>query len=129
MQCPLVTIVLLASWPQAGGVERPLATYVVRVQVGDNHGIRDITLEPVIPPAPGDGEEGDPPAPLKDRILSIAVVERDNFDRWLFADRLTDGARRARLEHLLKEKVETTAWEYRLTERQKAKLRLAASGD
>jgi hypothetical protein len=102
----------------------------VSVMVGGDRQIRQITVTMPAPPAP-DGEDDDRPPPLLVRHLNIntAEVERENFDRWLFADAGSEAARKRYLDDVLRTRVEAAAREHKLTEAQRAKLRLAGRGD
>ena len=57
------------------------------------------------------------------------MVERENFERWLFADEQTEGARQSHLDDLLRAKIENAYREHNLTWPQRAKLQLAGRGD
>jgi hypothetical protein len=61
--------------------------------------------------------------------INMAVVERENFDRWLFDDRRDQGERSRHLDDILRAKVAAAALSHNLTEPQQAKLRLAGRGD
>jgi hypothetical protein len=86
------------------------------------------------PPAPADKDDDRKPAgqalppPIRFNMMT-AVVERQNFDRWLFADERSKGARQRHLDDIFRDKVEAAARAYHLTEPQQAKLRLAGRGD
>ena len=139
MQGRLVAMLLLASWAQQREDQRPLPMAarefrVVRVMVGDhrigeNRQIREITLEIPAPPAAAD-EDDEPPLPQPVRPLNIntAVVERGNFDRWLFGEELGRGPER-HLEEILLTRVRTAAREHDLSDAQRMKLQLAGRGD
>ena len=61
--------------------------------------------------------------------IQAAVVERENFDNWLFADEPTEEARSRHLDRILRARVEAAAREHMLTDAERAKLRLAGKGD
>jgi len=79
----------------------------------------------------GEDEEDDPhPAlPVMHLNLGTAVVERDNFDRWLFGQELSERARQEYLKGILDAKINLAARAQELTDPQRAKLRLAGRGD
>jgi hypothetical protein len=127
MQNQLFAMLILASWVQEKRDDRPLLdppgrSIVVSVGVvaGGNRQVRQITLAMPAPSAPD--EEGDdhrPAQPVMRPInLNTAVVERENFDRWLFPDERSERARWRHLDDILRAKVEAEAREYKLTERQ-----------
>lgn len=66
------------------------------------------------------------PRPVGRIDLNAAVVDPENFDRWLFGDEQSDGERKRHLENLLRARIEVVVW---LTESQRSKLRLAGRGD
>jgi hypothetical protein len=91
---------------------------------------RAITLEMPAPPAQADDDDDAPPARPIGRInLNTAVVERENFDNWLFGDVLPEEIRQRRLKDILERMIEVATWRHKLNDRQRAKLRLAGRGD
>jgi hypothetical protein len=136
----LIALLLLASWAQQGGDRRPLPEAprdrrVVRVMVGDNRlrgqrRVREIILAAPGPAAPaGEDDDQQPPQPVVHLNIMAMVVERENFDRWLFDDGRPEEERQGHLEAILQSKVELAIRAHRLTEAQRAKLRLAGRGD
>jgi hypothetical protein len=126
MQYPLFATLVLISWAQARGNERPRAEtgalpepprvrHTAQVLVGGK--IHAIILEIPAPLAPAD-EEDDLPAARRPMRLDINTINTawlaaDNFDRWLFADsRLPKEVQQRWLEHVLQRKIEVTAWEH-----------------
>jgi hypothetical protein len=134
MQSPLLVMLILSAWDQARGDRRPLpeapaGSIAVRVTVwvGRERRMRTITVE-----RPGQNDEGDDPPPVRPVMpldINSAVVERENFDRWLFVDGRSEEERRKYLEQILRSKVEVAAVLHDLTAAQRAKLRLAGRGD
>jgi hypothetical protein len=57
------------------------------------------------------------------------VVERENFDRWLFDDGRSEQGRQQHLEDILDAKVELAGLVYKLNGPQREKLRVAGRGD
>ena len=57
-------------------------------------------------------------------------MEPENFDRWLFADeRSGEEHRRRHLDDILRARIEAAARGHKLTDPQRAKLRIAGRGD
>ena len=97
---------------------------------GITGGIRQIALSMPAPPAPDDEDDDQhPPRPVMRLNIRQAVLEPENFDNWLFFDGRPEQGRRRRLEDVLDAKIEATGRMGELTERQRAKLRLAGRGD
>jgi hypothetical protein len=134
MQGPLLAMLILTAWDQARGDRRPFPeppadsiSVRVMVRIGQERQVRAITVERPVP-----DDQGDDPLPLRParRLdLSTAVVERENFDRWVFVDGRSEPERRKYLEEVLRTKVEFAAVLHDLTAAQRAKLRLAGMGD
>ncbi len=130
-------MLLLSSPAQVNGERRPIPEpprdrIEVGVQVLSSGGrqVRRIIISMPAPPAPADEEEDQRPArPALHFNLNSAVLEPENFDRWLFDDDRDQGDRQRHLDGILRAKVAATAREHRLTDVQRAKLRLAGSGD
>jgi hypothetical protein len=97
------------------------------VRIGQERQIRAITVERPVPHDEGDGPPPDRPAMRLD--LNTAVVDRENFDRWVFVDGRSEPERRKYLEEILRSKVELAAVLHDLNATQRAKLRLAGRGD
>ncbi len=57
------------------------------------------------------------------------MLDPENFDHWIFNTDLTEQRRQEYLDQILKTRVEDAAREHHLTAPQRAKLRLAGSGD
>ena len=96
-----------------------------------NGGPETITLEMPTRSAPADDAIPQPvrrPRGVEFRAMAVA---RENFDRWLFADELSQVDRRRRLEDILDAKIVLADLEHRLmlTAQRRAKLRLAGRGD
>jgi hypothetical protein len=134
----LFAMLILASWAQVKGDERavrqpPARGAVVNVMVGgDNQRLQQITVSMPAPPAPASEDDDEPPAPPIRRInINAAVVDRENFDRWLFADERTQKERWRHLEEILDAKILLADLEPKLTltVEQRAKLRVAGRGD
>jgi hypothetical protein len=132
MQSHLLAMVLLTS-SQVRGVERPqpapppvrhIAAIHVRMGAED----RAVTLEMSAQAAQG-GEEDDQPPALPVMPIRLTALEKDNFDRWLFAREPSERARQEHLKEVLDAKITRAASEHKLTESQRAKLRLAGRGD
>jgi hypothetical protein len=141
MQGRLVAMLLLAWWVQKREDQGPppvaaREVRVIRVMVGDHRfgqdrQVREIALEIPAPPARAE-EDDEPPLPRPPRRLNIntAAVAPENFDRWLFADGGHDEPDPRRiLDDILRGKVEAAAREHRLTDSERAKVRLAGQGD
>jgi hypothetical protein len=142
MQIQLVALLLLASWTQQREDQKPhpvaaRETLVVRVLVGNpriegnrivgDRQVRPVTISIPAPPTDEDDEPrpARPPAGIQ---LNTAMVEPENFDRWLFGEE--SAARPERhLDEILLTRVRDAAREYDLNERQRRKLQLAGRGD
>jgi hypothetical protein len=77
------------------------------------------------------GDDDDPPPaqvvmPIRPRMM---VLDRDNFDRWLFAQEQSEPARQEHLNDALDARINLAVREHTLTPSQRAKLRLAGRGD
>jgi hypothetical protein len=73
---------------------------------------------------------GDPhPITLEGIDSRRMVLVRENFDRWLFADRGYHTVHPRYLDDILRTKVDTATRKHVLTDLQRAKLRLAGRGD
>ena len=137
MQNQLLAMLILTSWAQVKRDERrlpepPVDSMVIHIGVrtGGNQQIRKITVTMPAPPAPADeNDEHRPALPMMHFNINSAVVERENFDRWLFEDGRPEGERQKHLEEILQAKVNATARVHQLTQPQRAKLRLAGRGD
>jgi hypothetical protein len=137
MQIPLLAMLMLTSSGQVRGDARPLPeprrdrqVVGVRVMLGGNPQVRRITIAMPAPPVAEDEDDEQPLArPVMRVNIQTAVLERENFDNWLFADESTEEARSRHLDDILRARVEAAAREYRLTRPQRAKLRLAGKGD
>jgi hypothetical protein len=135
MSCQLLTMVFLASLGQERKERRPIPAppargQIVNIHVGiarnGNADIRQITLSM---PAPADDEEERPaPRNMPFNILT-SVVDPENFDRWVFDDEQSEADRFRHLDDILQSKVDTAAKAHKLTDAQRAKLRLAGRGD
>ncbi len=134
MHSPLLLMLILTAWDQPRGDRRPLPrapagsiSVRVTVRVGGERPMRTITVERPVP----DDEGDDPPPvrPARHLDLNSMVVERENFDRWVFVDGRSEEERRRYLEEILRSRVEVAAVLHDLTAAQRAKLRLAGMGD
>ena len=61
--------------------------------------------------------------------LNDAVLERENFDRWIFGDGMDEERRRIKLQSILTEKIDRATKDHDLNPAEFRKLRLAGSGD
>jgi hypothetical protein len=97
------------------------------VRVGSERQSRTITVERPVP-----DDEGDDPPPVRPAMrldLNSMVVDRENFDRWVFVDGRSEEERRRYLEGILRSKVDVAAVLHDLTAAQREKLRVAGMGD
>ena len=130
----LLTMLFLASLAQEKEEPRAIPAppargqvVNVRVRIAANREIRQITLSM---PAPAVEDEEEPLARRDMRFnVKTAVVDPENFDRWLFADEQSEADRHRHLEDILRSKVNAAAIAHKLTASQRAKLRLAGRGD
>jgi hypothetical protein len=137
MRYQLFAMLVLTFWAQVKRDLRPLPPEPPRVRWGADirividGALRDITLERAARPAPADEDDDPRPARLVVMPLDLnsAVMDRDNFDRWLFADGGYEMVRQRHLDDILQDKVEAAARKHKLTEAQRAKLRVAGRGD
>jgi hypothetical protein len=134
MLSEFVAILILASPNQVRGDARPrLEPPRLRgpaIHVMTQGEPRALTLE--IPSQAASDEENDdqvPAQPVMRFNLNTAVLERDNFDRWLFPNDLSDWAREKHLTNLLDTKIDLITSAHKLNDSQRAKLRLAGRGD
>ena len=127
MQYQLLAMLVVAFWSEQKGDDRPPEPagvwHVINVDVRYREESR--TLRVAIP-VPDDPRAARPIMPF---ALQTAVVEQENFDRWLFPRERSERARQERLEKILDAKIELAAVSHRLTASQRAKLRLAGRGD
>src|SRR5262245_46239385 len=111
MQGPLLAMLILTAWDQPRQGQRPppepaagsLAVRVI-VRAGQERQTRAITVERPVP-----DDEGDDPPPVRPAMrldLNTAVVDRENFDRWVFVDGRSEPERRKYLEEILRSKIE-----------------------
>jgi hypothetical protein len=83
-------------------------------------------------PAPIDEDDDSPPERPQAAIrlnLQEMELEPENYDRFLFADALTEEDRRSQLDGLLTSRVEVAIRTHRLADAERAKLLLAGKGD
>jgi hypothetical protein len=133
----LFAMLMFVSWTQQGGGDRPrpepradVRIFHLRVRVGDELQDRQLALAMPAPSAPVDEDDDRQHAqPIGGFNIRTAVVERENFDRWLFADGRCGEERWRHLEAILRARVEAEAREHKLTDPQRAKLRTAGRGD
>ncbi len=117
---------------------RARAQIQVRVLNRQGGGTRTLTLEAITAnvdkPQPGpDGPDDElgPPEPLMPIAFNLnnAVLERENFDRWIFGDGIDEEGRRTRLQSTLSEKIDRVMKDHEINPAQLRKLRLAGVGD
>jgi hypothetical protein len=133
----LFAMLILVSWTQQEGGDRPrpqpradVQVFHVRVMVGGERQARQLTLAMPAPVAPVDEDDDRQHAqPIRGFNIRTAVVERENFDRWLFDDGRSGEERWRHLEDILRARVEAAGREHKLTDPQQAKLRTAGKGD
>jgi hypothetical protein len=132
MQTQIVAILILTSLPQLRGDERPRPepprvwpVTTLHFRTGDE--MHELTIEMPPPADPGD----DPPPARAVMIfnLNTAMLDRDNFDRWLFPRELSERARQDHLKGVLDARIAVVASANKLTDPERAKLRLAGRGD
>jgi hypothetical protein len=102
-----------------------------QIRVFDGQKQRQLTLT-IEEPAPKDRDgEVDPPEPVVPMGLNLndAVLERENFDRWIFGDGIDEEGRRIRLQSLLSERIDHVMKNHDINTSQLQKLRLAGRGD
>jgi hypothetical protein len=137
MQSQLLALLIVTFLAQVKNEARPIPAPAPRsrvihvgVRVGGNAESRTISIVMPAPPAlADDDDEQKPVQPVMRFNLNTAVVERENFDRWLFADGRSESAHWRDLEDILQTKVDVVGQEHKLTDPQRAKLRLAGRGD
>jgi hypothetical protein len=107
----------------------------VRVRVMGRQGaaLKSITLEqPDTKDREQDGEV-DPPEPVVPMVrglnLNEAVLDRENFDTWIFGDGSDEEGRRVRLQTVLSERIDRVMKDHDINKTQLQKLRIAGSGD
>jgi hypothetical protein len=133
----LFAMLMFVSGTQQGGGDRPppgpradVQVFHIGVMVGDERQVRQLTLAMPAPSAPVDEDDDRRPAqPIRRFNIRTAVVQRENFDRWLFADERSDEERRRHLNDILLARIEVAARGKKLTDPQRAKLRIAGKGD
>jgi hypothetical protein len=133
----LFAMLILVSWTQQEGGDRPrprpradVHVFHVRVMVGGERQARQLTLAMPAPSAPADEDDDRQPAqPIQHFNIGTAVVEPENFDRWLFADERSEEERWRHLDEILRARIEAAALGRKLTDPQRAKLRIAGKGD
>jgi hypothetical protein len=133
MTYQLLTALFLASLAQEKRVREPIPPPPAGIHIVSTHvniagrvEARQITLS--MPPLDDEDEE---PLAARDMRFNIltSVLEPDNFDRWLFCDDQSEADRHRRLDGLLRSRVDTVTEMHKLTDPQRAKLRLAGRGD
>lgn len=98
MQSQLFALVILTALFQVKREWKPVlapqpqgTVVAVRGWIGGKAQTRRISVVMPAPPAPDDdGDEQQPAQPVMRFNLNTAVVERENFDRWLFADQRSE---------------------------------------
>ncbi len=132
MQTQLVMMLILTSTAQLRADERPrpeppLVLPVTTIHVRTAGETHELTLEM---PAPDDEGDDPPPAQPVGRFnWNMAMLDRDNFDRWLFPHEQSETARQEHLRDILDAKIGVAASAHKLTDLERAKLRLAGRGD
>jgi hypothetical protein len=131
MKETLLAMLILASSGQEQGVDQapvepPRFVHIIRVPETIDDKICEITLSVPAWPAPGaDGRVR--------RVMNVdmkaAVLERENLDRWIFGVRIPEAERFNHLDDRLFVKVQAASRIHKLTESQRAKLRVAGKGD
>jgi hypothetical protein len=136
MRYRLLAMLILTSWVQVEADEtlppepsHEIIVVGVNVMVGGRRQMREITMIRAASPAPADEDDEQPPRPVMRLKSNTAVVGRENFDRWLFADGRSEKARRRYLEVLLERRIEVVALVHKLADSQRVKLLLAGRGD
>ena len=139
MQGQLFALVVLTSsfqvkkeWRPVAAPSPPSRAINIGVRAGRNGQVRKISIVMPAPPAPVEEEEEEeqpPPPPMVPFNLDTAVVQSENFDRWLFDDVRSESEHRRHLDEILQGKVEIACRKHKLTGSQRAKLRLAGTGD
>jgi hypothetical protein len=109
MQIQLVAMLILTSSAQVRGDQRPIpepprAQHVTTIHLMTRGQSHELTLE-------------------------MPALGRGNFDRWLFAREPSERARQEHLTDILDAKINIAATAHHLTDRERAKLRLAGRGD
>jgi hypothetical protein len=126
VQIHFVTLLVLTSlgqvkkeWKPAQAPPPATQTINVGVRVAGPAEIRTISLAQPAPPALADEEVEQPPLPRAPRPMRLnsMVVERENFDRWLFLDERSESDHWAHLDEILRVKVEFEGKEHTLTDR------------
>jgi hypothetical protein len=110
---------------------RAQALAQARIRVLDRQGqtTRMLSIEVAAPAAP-DGEIDAPEPIMPARFnLNDAVLERENFDRWIFGEGIDEQGRRTKLQSILREKIDRVMKDRDIHGAQLQKLRLAGSGD
>ena len=132
MQTQLVMMLFLASTAQLKADDKPRPEHlriwpVTTIHLRTAGEAHELTLEM---PAP-DGEDDDaPPAQPVGRFnLNMAMLVSDNFDRWLFPHEQSESARQEHLRNVLDARIVVVAQANKLTDHERAKLRLAGRGD
>ena len=103
----------------------------VRVMGRQGATVKSITIEQPAPKDKDQDGEVDPPEPVAPMRLNLndSVLERENFDRWIFGDGFDEEGRRLRLQTLLSERIDHVMKGHDINRAQLQKLRLAGSGD
>jgi hypothetical protein len=135
MQIQLVAMLILTSSAQVRGDQRPIpepprAQHVTTIHLMTRGQSHELTLEMPAQAAPaGDDDDQLPARPVMPVDLRTAALGRGNFDRWLFAREPSERARQEHLTDILDAKINIAATAHHLTDRERAKLRLAGRGD
>jgi hypothetical protein len=121
MQETILAMLILASWTQELAddglpVAPPPLKGIARIRTNLDGKVMEVTVEVTHPVR-------------KANALATAVVERENFDRWVFDDMAPDKERWTHLDKLLSVRINDAARTHKLTHQQQAKLRLAGKGD
>jgi hypothetical protein len=130
----LLVAVMLTSLAQVGADRRSLPESPRLKHIATSHVMLNgfnysITLEIYARTAPSDEDDPQPVRPPRGANNRTTVVARENFDRWLFREARSGIERRRHLEDVLRTRISGAARDYKLTEPQQEKLRLAGRGD
>jgi hypothetical protein len=132
MNTVLSTILILTSCAQVRRDDMALPeARVRRVEIATvSTGLHrpEIVISWPAAPAPDDEDDDQPAPPAGPLTFDKIMVERENFDRWLFGQQSAEVPKK-HLEEILLTRVRTAARDHRLNQQQTAKLQLAGRGD
>jgi hypothetical protein len=132
MQTQLVMMLFLTSSAQLRADDGPRPEHtrvwpVTTIHLRTAGEIHELTLE--MPPPDGEGDDPPLAQPVGRLNLNTAMLVRVNFDRWLFPHEQSETARHDHLKEILDARIVVVAQANKLTDRERAKLRLAGRGD